>query len=452
MAKLSIQAGATSQSVNIFIQNSSSTTGAGLTGLAYNSGSLIAYYTFTGANCAATAITLATLSTVGSAWATGGFKEIDSTHMPGLYRLDIPNAALATSSGQSVTIYLSGATNMAPCVLEIELTAVNNQSTGFGLVDVSSNVVQIAGSAVSTSSAQLGVNLVNIAGSAVSTTTAQLGVNAVQVNGQTTSAAGTVTFPGTIASPTNITAGTITTVTNLTNAPTSGDLTATMKSSVTTAASAATPVASLSGDLTSTMKTSVQTASAAAITAAEPITANVTQIRGTNAVGAAGYMGVDWGAVANGTTTNNLSGTSINQVGSVSGSVGSVSGSVGSVSGNVTGSVASVTNQVTANMTAVNGNSSAASNVAYTMASIVRGTVGVGSTPTNVVATITTPSTATDASQFLARTMLFDYNTITPGLQGQVTVIQASTTGATPQFTVLSLTESPVAGDTFSII
>jgi hypothetical protein len=34
------------------------------------------------------------------------------------------------------------------------------------------------------------------------------------------------------ASPTNITAGTITTVTNLTNAPTSGDLTATMKASV----------------------------------------------------------------------------------------------------------------------------------------------------------------------------------------------------------------------------
>lgn len=38
------------------------------------------------------------------------------------------------------------------------------------------------------------------------------------------------------ATPTNITAGTITTVTNLTNAPTSGDLTATMKTSVATAA------------------------------------------------------------------------------------------------------------------------------------------------------------------------------------------------------------------------
>ena len=42
------------------------------------------------------------------------------------------------------------------------------------------------------------------------------------------------TFPTTVASTTNITGGTITTVTNLTNAPTSGDLTATMKASVNT--------------------------------------------------------------------------------------------------------------------------------------------------------------------------------------------------------------------------
>lgn len=50
-----------------------------------------------------------------------------------------------------------------------------------------------------------------------------------------------------LATPTNITAGTITTVTNLTNAPTNGDLTATMKTSVTTAASAATPALSAAG-------------------------------------------------------------------------------------------------------------------------------------------------------------------------------------------------------------
>lgn len=52
----------------------------------------------------------------------------------------------------------------------------------------------------------------------------------------------------------------VATATNLTNAPTAGDLTATMKTSVTTAASAATPVATVSGDLSATMKTSVTTA------------------------------------------------------------------------------------------------------------------------------------------------------------------------------------------------
>lgn len=49
------------------------------------------------------------------------------------------------------------------------------------------------------------------------------------------SAAGVSAVQSGLATPTNITAGTITTVTNLTNAPTNGDLTATMKASVTAA-------------------------------------------------------------------------------------------------------------------------------------------------------------------------------------------------------------------------
>jgi hypothetical protein len=132
MAKLSIVAGATSQSVNVFIQDSSSTTGAGLSGLVFNSTSLIAYYSFTGTNAGSTAITLATLAAVGSAYSSGGFKEIDATNMKGLYRLDLPNAALAGSKGRCVTVYLSGATNMAPCVLEIELTGWDNQDATRG--------------------------------------------------------------------------------------------------------------------------------------------------------------------------------------------------------------------------------------------------------------------------------------------------------------------------------
>lgn len=71
----------------------------------------------------------------------------------------------------------------------------------------------------------------------------------------------------------NLASAVIATVTNLTNAPTAGDLTATMKASVATASAtgaaaaitAAEPIeASLTGDLTSTMKTSVTTAATAA--------------------------------------------------------------------------------------------------------------------------------------------------------------------------------------------
>lgn len=121
--KLSIVAGATSQTVNVFVRDSSSTTGGGLTGLVFNSASLTAYYALPKA--AAVAITLATLAAVTSAYSSGGFKEIDSANMPGWYRFDIPDAALA--AGRFVSIHLKGASNMAPLPIEIELTGWNNQ-------------------------------------------------------------------------------------------------------------------------------------------------------------------------------------------------------------------------------------------------------------------------------------------------------------------------------------
>ena len=89
---------------------------------------------------------------------------------------------------------------------------------------------------------------------------------------------GTITFPtgATLASTTNITAGTITTATNLTNAPTNGDLTATMKTSVTTACTASTPTAaavtgavgSVTGNVGGNVTGSVGSVAAGGITAA----------------------------------------------------------------------------------------------------------------------------------------------------------------------------------------
>jgi len=73
-------------------------------------------------------------------------------------------------------------------------------------VTVSSNLLQISGSNVNTSSAQLGVNVVNIAGTAAAAFT--MSANIVQVAAQTASAAAGVTFPATLASTTNITAAT----------------------------------------------------------------------------------------------------------------------------------------------------------------------------------------------------------------------------------------------------
>lgn len=129
MAKLQLLAGTTSKSVGVFIQDSTSTTGAGLTGLAYNTASLIAYWYQAGVSAPA-AIPLATLASATASYSSGGFFELDATHTPGHYRLDIPNAVLTGAT--SAVVVLRGATNMAQLQLEIELTAWNNQDAVHG--------------------------------------------------------------------------------------------------------------------------------------------------------------------------------------------------------------------------------------------------------------------------------------------------------------------------------
>lgn len=117
MSRPAIIPGSTSQSIDVYIQD---TAGAALTGLAYNTASLVAYYRRPGGS--ATAITLATLANAQAAYSSGGFVAVDGTNCPGLYRLDIPNAAIDVGVG-SVIIELKGASSMSPCVVEIPLLA-----------------------------------------------------------------------------------------------------------------------------------------------------------------------------------------------------------------------------------------------------------------------------------------------------------------------------------------
>jgi hypothetical protein len=197
---LTIPAGTTSKIIEFPIFDSSSTTGALLAGLAWNSGSLTAYYDRVGAAGAATAITLATMTK--GTWVTLGFVAVDGTNMPGIYQLGVPDAALAAGATQ-VTINLKGATNMVPVVIVIQLTSVT---------DYPVNATQINGVAttsVTTIPANLGttqpinftgtgasalakVDVTDIATAAVSTTTAQIGANVVSINAVAASGVTTV--------------------------------------------------------------------------------------------------------------------------------------------------------------------------------------------------------------------------------------------------------------------
>lgn len=137
-------------------------------------------------------------------------------------------------------------------------------------------------------------------------------VDVETIKTQAVTCAAGVTVPATIASTTNITAGTITTVTNLTNAATSGDFTATMKTSIGTAV-AASAVASVTGNVGGNVVGSVG-----------------------SVVGAVGSVTGDVGGDVVGNVTGNVMG---GVAGDVAGNVlGGVAGSVlGDVAGKVLG-------------------------------------------------------------------------------------------------------------------
>lgn len=290
--------------------------------------------------------------------------EMDATNAKGYYLFDLAQAETnadtllfsAKSSTSNIVVIAVPATVFTVPASFNSLTIANNATAA--------NVTRIAGAAVSTSTAQLGVNVVNLGGTAQTArdigasvllssgtgtgqlklasgyvamtwadiaaptttvnlsgttiaTTQKVDVNTIKTNAVVN--AGTITFPtgATLASTTNITAGTIATVTNLTNAPTSGDFTATMKTSIGTAV-AASAVASVTGNV------------------------------GGNVTGSVGSV--------------------VGAVGSVTGAVGSVTGAVGSVTGNVggnvTGSVGSVVGLTASNLDATISSRASATNLA----------------------------------------------------------------------------------------
>lgn len=92
----SVKAGSTS--VSTFFTLKDTTTGAATTGkvAADMTGS---YWRQGGLRVA---ITLSDLGSVNAAYSSGGVKEVDATNMPGVYRLDVPDAAVGTGADWAV--------------------------------------------------------------------------------------------------------------------------------------------------------------------------------------------------------------------------------------------------------------------------------------------------------------------------------------------------------------
>jgi hypothetical protein len=214
------------------------------TGVAYNTSGIDLKYWKVGAN-AAVDITEAT-QTVNGAHSDGGFVHVGA----GYCRLDLPDAATSTAGKTIVFGTITGMIVIGAvidCVaydptdtVRLGLTALPNAAAdaagglpisdagGLDIDALNTNVsailsdtgtdgVVVAAASKTgyslTATTGLGNQTANITGNlsgSVGSVTAS--VNVGQIAGQTANASGAVTFPATIASTTNITAGTITTV------------------------------------------------------------------------------------------------------------------------------------------------------------------------------------------------------------------------------------------------
>jgi len=107
---ITIAPGSTSQSIELYL---------GATGLTASTSGLSAYYNRT--RSADVQINLQARN-ITQNWTSGGFAEVNPNTMPGVYRLDIPNEALAAGA-DDVTVVVRGASGTNGAVMSIKLSS-----------------------------------------------------------------------------------------------------------------------------------------------------------------------------------------------------------------------------------------------------------------------------------------------------------------------------------------
>lgn len=281
MPDFGIYAGDTDKTIYVRLRDA--TTGLAKTGLLYNSAGAVCSYVLPRA--ARAAITLAT-QTVTGAHSDGGFVEVDATNCKGLYRLDLPDAAIASGAYTLISIEFDG-------IIE-ETIEIPLQKPKVDLDTIKTQSVACAA----------GVTVLASVGTAA-TSTAQTGDTYALANG----ANGFVALKGDTAAI-------------LADTGTDGVVVA-AASKTGYSLTATTGLGNQTADITGNVSGSVGS-----------VTAGVTLANGAHG-GAAATMALGGAGGLTSTITGNVTGS----VGSVTGAVGSVTGAVGSVTGNVGGNV-----------------------------------------------------------------------------------------------------------------
>jgi len=132
---ITIAPGSTSQSIELYL---------GATGLTASTTGLSARYNRT--RTASVNIPLVA-RTIAQAWTSGGFAEVDATNMPGVYRLDLPDAALAAGA-DDVTIVVRGASGTNGAVMTVKLSSggLTSAQTAAAVLDAVGTSYATAGS------------------------------------------------------------------------------------------------------------------------------------------------------------------------------------------------------------------------------------------------------------------------------------------------------------------
>ena len=135
-----IKKGSTDITIDVALvqDNSGTNPGDPLTGLLFNSSGLICYYR-EGGTGAVTQLTLAT-QTVTGAHSDGGFVELSSTNMPGMYRLDLSDT-IVSGANDKATVVLAGFADLAPHYINIVLTDFDLQSATVDVGSIGANVI-----------------------------------------------------------------------------------------------------------------------------------------------------------------------------------------------------------------------------------------------------------------------------------------------------------------------